>query len=135
MSLKKAKSNTNSKKLKIAKKSPSTTAKAKTPIVARKADSDDSDSSDILSDDENQWKETKRIVSDPTPEYQNIQKLVRYAKAGDTTATIVSLCCLKDYDLSVPMNQMVSRRIYYISNYIYYGGSVRADIGVDPFRF
>lgn len=108
MSLKKTKSDIHLKKLKIRRKSPSSKIKAKAPIVARKTDSDESDSSDILSDDGNQWKETKRIVSDPTPEYQNIQKLVRYAKAGNTTATIVSLCCLKDYDLSIPMNQMVS---------------------------
>lgn len=86
MSLKKTKSNINPKKLKIPKKPSSATArKSKASIVARKTDSDESDSSDILSDDENQWKETKRIVSDPTPEFQNIQKLIRYAKAGNTT--------------------------------------------------
>lgn len=77
-------------------------------IGVRKVESDDSDSSeDILSEDENQWKDTNRTVSDPTPEYHNIQKLVRYVKAGNTTATIVSLCCLKDHDLSIAMNQMV----------------------------
>ena len=113
MSLKKAKSGINSKKLKIPKKPPpksttTTTTSAKTSTAVRKTDSDESDSSDILSDDEKQWKESKRIVGDPTPEYQNIQKLIRYVKAGNTTATIVSLCCLKDYDLSIPMNQMVS---------------------------
>lgn len=107
MSLKKTKSNFTSKKLKNLKKPP-----PKAPIIVRKAESDESDSSEnILSDDENQWKQdTKRTVSDPTPDFHNIQKLVRYVKAGNTTATIVSLCCLKDYDLSIPMNQMV--RIY-----------------------
>lgn len=113
MSLKKAKSNINTKKLKASKKSPSATLKPKAPNVTRKTDSDESDSSDTLSDNGKQWKETKRIVTDPTPEYQNIQKLVRYAKAGNTTATIVSLCCLKDYDLSMPMNQMVNLTIYF----------------------
>lgn len=121
MSLKKTKSNINSKKLKVPKKptpSSSTTA-TKAPTAVRRTDSDESDSSGILSDDENQWKETKRIVGDPTPEYQNIQKLIRYVKAGNTTATIVSLCCLKDYDLSIPMNQMVSLQflLYYILYY------------------
>lgn len=110
MSLKKAKGSSHSKKLTIPKK-PTPTPKA--PAVVRRIESDESDLSDILSDDENQWKETKRIVSDPTPEYQNIQKLVRYVKAGNTTATVVSLCCLKDFDLSVPMNQMVSLRLQY----------------------
>lgn len=118
MSLKKAKSNVNSKKLKVPKKPLQSSTKAvagaaaavtKSPAIQRKTDSDESDSSDILSDDEtNKWKETKRVVSDPTPEYQNIQKLIRYVKAGNTTATIVSLCCLKDFDLSIPMNQIVS---------------------------
>lgn len=104
MSLKKAKSNFTSKKLKNAKK-PS----PKAPIIVRKVESEESDSSEnYASDDENQWKDTKRTVGDPTPDYQNIQKLVRYVKAGNTTATIVSLCCLKDYDLSISMNQLVS---------------------------
>lgn len=103
MSLKKGRSNFTSKKLRNVKKIP-----PKAPISARKVESDESDSSEnILSDEENQWKDTKRTVSDPTPEFHNIQKLVRYVKAGNTTATIVSLCCLKDYDLSIPMNQMV----------------------------
>lgn len=98
MSLKKSKSNsTKSKKL------------TKSSIVSRKAESEESDSSEnILSDDETQWKDTKRTVNDPTPDYHNIQKLVKYVKAGNTTATIVSLCCLKDYDLSISINQVVS---------------------------
>lgn len=78
-------------------------------VVARKVDTEDSDSSEnILSDDDNQWKDrTVKSVIDPTPDYHNIQKLVKYVKAGNTTATIVSLCCLKDYDLSVTINQLV----------------------------
>lgn len=103
MSLKKGKSNFTSSKLKSTVKT-----RPKAQIVVRKAESEESDSSEyILSDDETQWKDTKRTVSDPTPDYHNIQKLVRYVKAGNTTATIVSLCCLKDYDLSISMNQMV----------------------------
>lgn len=90
------------------------TASTKATVVARKTESDESDSSEnILSDDENQWKDTKRTVNDATPEYQNIQKLVRYVKAGNNIATIVSLCCLKDYDLTISMNQMVSYAFYY----------------------
>lgn len=82
--------------------------KPEAQVVARKADSEDSDSSEnILSDDDSQWKDRKRTVTDPTPDYHNIQKLVKYVKAGNTTATIVSLCCLKDYDLSITINQLV----------------------------
>lgn len=104
MSLKKTKSNSRSTKLKGLQK-PATN----TQISARNAESDDSDSSEnIFSDDENQWNDTKRAtVTDPTLDYFNIQKLVKYVKAGNTTATIVSLCCLKDYDLSISINRMV----------------------------
>ncbi|XP_055299330.1 armadillo repeat-containing protein gudu [Sitodiplosis mosellana] len=111
MFLKKSKSNFSSTKLKkLRKPAPRV---AKTQIVAtRKAESEESDSSEnILSDDENQWKDTKRTVTDPTPDYQNIQKLVKYVKAGNTTATIVSLCCLKDHDLSISTNQMAIQEI------------------------
>lgn len=89
----------------------------KAHTIARKADSEESDSSEnILSDDENQWKDTKRIT-DPTPDYHNIQKLVKYVKAGNTTATIVSLCCLKDYDLSISTNQLVRIFFFLLNNF------------------
>lgn len=123
MSLKKPKSNFSSTKLKKLRK-PAPKLAAKAQIVAtRKVESDESDSSDnILSDDENQWKDTKRTVVDPTPDYHAIQKLVKYVKAGNTTATIVSLCCLKDYDLSISINQLVRDfpklfRFFFISFY------------------
>lgn len=128
MSLKNAKSTNNPKKSKVPKKPTKSSTKAAATASAakaanvRKIDSDESDSSDSLSDGENKkWKEPKRVVSDPTPEYQNIQKLIRYVKAGNTTATIVSLCCLKDYDLSVPMNQIVSshHNYFYSVRFIY----------------
>lgn len=109
MSLKKPKSNLSSTKLKKLRK-----PVIKAQPIARKAESEESDSSEnILSDDENQWKDTKRIT-DQTPDYHNIQKLVKYVKAGNTTATIVSLCCLKDYDLSISTNQLV--RIFFLLN-------------------
>lgn len=102
----KTKTNFTSTKL---KKSKSPAAASVPNAMTHKVESDESDSSgDMLSDDENQWKDTKRpVISDPTPDYHNIQKLVKYVKAGNTTATIVSLCCLKDFDLSVSINQVV----------------------------
>lgn len=108
MSLKKPKSNFSSTKLKKLRKPPPKVATKAQIVATRNVESDESDSSEnILSDDENQWKDTKRMVADPTPDYHAIQKLVKYAKAGNTTATIVSLCCLKDYDLSISINQLV----------------------------
>lgn len=105
MPLKKTKTNSTSTKLKTLKKSSAIAQN----VTTHKIDSEESDSSDnILSDDENQWKDSKRpAVSDPTPDYHNIQKLVKYVEAGNTTATIVSLCCLKDFDLNISINQMV----------------------------
>ena len=75
----------------------------------RKHESDDSDSTDVISssDEEDRWRETKRSAEDLPPEYWNIQKLVKYIKAGNPTATMVSLCCLKDFDLTTQINQMV----------------------------
>lgn len=92
----------------------------KKPIrKAIQADSEESDTSDsdILSDDDNRWNDTKRAAGDLTPDYHNIQKLVKYVKAGNTTATMISLCCLKDYDLTVPINRMVSHFYHFYSSF------------------
>lgn len=43
---------------------------------------------------------------DIPPEYWHIQKLVKYMKSGNQTATVVALCCLKDHDLRNEINQM-----------------------------
>lgn len=80
------------------------------PTASKKTvESEESDSTDVAtsSDEEDRWKETKRAAEDLPPEYWNIQKLVKYIKAGNPTATMVALCCLKDYDLTTPINQAV----------------------------
>lgn len=98
---------------KICKKKSLTKFRAPTKRTApvRKAiqiESEEYESSDsILSDDENHWNDKKLAAGDLTPDYQNIQKLVKYVKAGNATATMISLCCLKDYDLTLPINRMV----------------------------
>ncbi|XP_046686881.1 LOW QUALITY PROTEIN: armadillo repeat-containing protein gudu-like [Homalodisca vitripennis] len=55
------------------------------------------------------WQESKS--SDLPSEYWHIQKLVKYMKAGNQTATIVALACLKDHDLTTEINQMAIRDI------------------------
>lgn len=82
----------------------------KSPLPKKLAESEESDSTDAItsSDEEDRWKDKKRVVDDLPPDYWSIQKLVKYIKAGNTTATMVSLCCLKDYDLTTPLNQLVS---------------------------
>ena len=73
---------------------------------------EDSDSTDVMSstDEEDRWKAVARSAEIP-PDYYNIQKLVRYIKSGNQTATIVALCCLLDYNLTIPINQFAIQDI------------------------
>jgi armadillo repeat-containing protein 4 len=75
--------------------------------------SDSSDSTDVISssDDEDRWKERSLKQSDLPSEYWHIQKLVKYMKAGNQTATVVALCCLKDHDLTTQINQIAIQEI------------------------
>lgn len=76
--------------------------------------SDSSDSTDLTvssSDDEDRWKERAIKQSDLPAEYWHIQKLVKYMKAGNQTATVVALCCLKDHDLTTQINQTAIQEI------------------------
>ncbi|KAM7353695.1 armadillo repeat-containing protein gudu [Cochliomyia hominivorax] len=72
----------------------------------------DSDSTEVESstDEEERWKDVARASEIPA-DYYNIQKLVKYIKAGNQTATIVSLCCLQDYDLTTQINQFAIQDI------------------------
>lgn len=90
----------------------SKTSKSNKGALSVKHESDDSDSTEVISssDEEDHWKETARSQELPA-DYYNIQKLVKYIKAGNPTATIVSLCCLKDYDLKLPINQFAIQDI------------------------
>lgn len=55
------------------------------------------------SSDEDERRECPKL--DIPPEYWHIQKLVKYMKTGNQTATVISLCCLKDHDLTTEINQ------------------------------
>lgn len=70
--------------------------------------SDSSESTDVVSssDEEDRWKERSLKQSELPSEYWHIQKLVKYMKAGNQTATVVALCCLKDHDLTTQINQI-----------------------------
>lgn len=91
------------KRLKSAKK-PSRNVSARK--VVAEADKSDSSDSFLSEDDDDRWKDTKPAI-ESTPDYHSIQKLIKYVKAGNTTATMVSLCCLKDFDLAILNNQLV----------------------------
>lgn len=72
-------------------------------IVVDKSDSESS-SDEPPSSDEDQPYERPKI--DLPPEYWHIQKLVKYIKTGNQSATVVALCCLKDHDLTDEINQL-----------------------------
>ena len=61
---------------------------------------DDSSSSEDSDEDELNL-ELKAIMSQPDlpPEFWQVQKLIRYLKIGNQTATIIALCNLVDFDL------------------------------------
>lgn len=73
-----------------------------------KSDGNESDSPEVISssDEEDRWKEVARHITEVPVEYYNIQKLMKYIKSGNPTTTTVSLCCLKDYDLTTQINQL-----------------------------
>lgn len=75
--------------------------------------SDSSESTDVVSssDEEDRWKERNIKQADLPAEYWTIQKLVKYMKAGNQTATVVALCCLKDHDLTTQINQIAIQEI------------------------
>lgn len=81
-------------------------------FVVKKTVTDDSDSTEVLSstDEEERWKESAKTGDIPA-DYWNIQKLVKFIKAGNQTATIVALCCLQDYDLTTQINQLAIQDI------------------------
>nr|CAH7714833.1 unnamed protein product [Callosobruchus chinensis] len=76
-------------------------------IVEEPVASEDS-SEDYSSEEE---RKTEKPKHDIPPEYWHIQKLVKYIKTGNQTATVVALCCLKDHDLSTEINQTAIQEI------------------------
>ncbi|XP_075992866.1 armadillo repeat-containing protein gudu isoform X2 [Anticarsia gemmatalis] len=62
------------------------------------------------SPDEDNWADLIKSTEIP-PEYWHIQKLVKYMKAGNQTATMVALSCLKDHDLTIEVNQRAIQEI------------------------
>ncbi|XP_045473999.1 armadillo repeat-containing protein gudu-like [Harmonia axyridis] len=71
-------------------------------FVGEETDSEESSGSSGSTDDE---VERERPKFECPPEYWHIQKLMKYLKTGNQTATVVALCCLKDHDLKEEVNQ------------------------------
>lgn len=70
-------------------------------IIREYPDSDDTSAASSSSEEERR----ELLRADIPPEYWHIQKLVKYMKTGNQTATVVALCCLKDHDLTTEINQ------------------------------
>ncbi|XP_044734082.1 armadillo repeat-containing protein gudu [Chrysoperla carnea] len=79
-------------------------------VYVRELDPSDSDSSGPPTSEEDgeAWLDAKKSESSTT-DLWIIQKLIRYMKTGNQTATLVGLCCIQDFDLTLEGNQMAIR--------------------------
>ncbi|GAB1869896.1 Armadillo repeat-containing protein 4 [Camponotus japonicus] len=68
-------------------------------IISEKAEEESSDD-ELESEGEEEAKYRQEDHPEVPSEFWHIQKLIKYMKAGNQTATMVSLCLLKDYDLT-----------------------------------
>ncbi|XP_035743716.1 armadillo repeat-containing protein gudu-like isoform X1 [Vespa mandarinia] len=74
----------------------------------REKEEDESSDDEPESEGEDDERFLKNEVSDISSEFWIMQKLIKYMKAGNQTATTISLCLLKDYDLT---NRAVQKTI------------------------
>ncbi|KAJ3255993.1 Armadillo repeat-containing protein 4 [Boothiomyces macroporosus] len=65
--------------------------------------------SDDYSEEEQQ--EKRQDSSELPNEYYQIQKLVKYLRSGNQTATIIAICSLRDFDLTNEFNQLAIRDV------------------------
>ncbi|KAI4496970.1 hypothetical protein M0802_007918 [Mischocyttarus mexicanus] len=66
----------------------------------REKEEDESSDDEPESEGDDDMRFLKDDVSDVSSEFWIMQKLIKYMKAGNQTATTISLCLLKDYDLT-----------------------------------
>uniref|UniRef100_A0A8C5CAJ5 Outer dynein arm docking complex subunit 2 n=1 Tax=Gadus morhua TaxID=8049 RepID=A0A8C5CAJ5_GADMO len=70
-----------------------------------------SESSSESEEDEEQPDRRPKSNMDLPSEYWQIQKLVKYLKRGDQTATVIALCCMMDFNLAQETCQMAIRDV------------------------
>ncbi|XP_022242868.1 LOW QUALITY PROTEIN: armadillo repeat-containing protein 4-like [Limulus polyphemus] len=91
-------------------KTRSISSKSPFPVKEQWSSSDESSSSEDDEDAaEETWKQSN--ITDLPSEYWQIQKLVKYLKAGNPTATVLALCILRDYDLTQETSQLAIREV------------------------
>ncbi|CAG9864036.1 unnamed protein product [Phyllotreta striolata] len=76
-------------------------------IVKEYEDNADSSFSGSDADDIEPYKPRAEIP----PEYWHIQKLMKFIKTGNQSATVVCLCCLRDYDLTNEISVLAIQEI------------------------
>ncbi|XP_011152258.1 armadillo repeat-containing protein gudu [Harpegnathos saltator] len=76
-------------------------------LISEQAEEESSDD-ELESESEEEDRYLQRDQPEVPSEFWHIQKLIKYMKAGNQTATMVSLCLLKDYDL---MNKDIQKTI------------------------
>lgn len=79
-------------------------------VMVTEGDDTSASSPSSSSSSEDNWANLIKSSEIP-PEYWHIQKLVKYMKAGNQTATMVALSCLKDHDLTIEVNQRAIQEI------------------------
>ncbi|XP_042332092.1 outer dynein arm-docking complex subunit 2 [Sceloporus undulatus] len=72
---------------------------------------DEIESSSESEEDEEQPERHQEINTDLPSEYWQIQKLVKYIKAGNQTATVIALCSMRDFNLSQETCQLAIRDV------------------------
>ncbi|XP_014775179.2 outer dynein arm-docking complex subunit 2 [Octopus bimaculoides] len=77
----------------------------------KKPDESDESLSDTTSESEEEEEtlERREVSTDLPTEYWQIQKLVKYLKVSNQTATVIFLCCMRDFNLSQETCQLAIR--------------------------
>ena len=83
-------------------------SKQKTPVDAEDSFSESS----TESEEEEETPDRRNEASSDLPsEYWQIQKLVKYLKGGNQTATIIALCSMRDFNLQQETCQLAIRDV------------------------
>jgi hypothetical protein len=95
-----------------AKKSASHTSPKTMKKLGRSKSYEREDFEDSESEEMEEELQDKRNDSSELPtEYYQIQKLVKYLRCGNPTATIIAICALRDFDLNNEFNQIAIRDV------------------------
>lgn len=112
-SLEESRKNARSELKKKATPSPTHAPTRKMSMKKAPVDEDDdmSESSDESDEEEEGQDRRQDAGSDLPSEYWQIQKLVKYLKGGNQTATIIALCSMRDFNLEMETCQLAIRDV------------------------